>query len=84
VPRKSYLTYLLKGVGVTGYRVDVSVAAHPDWFRVDLNALLELLQDGKIRPAIHRTFGLEQAARAHRELAGGRASGKILLTPQGD
>lgn len=79
-PRTSYLTDVLKGIGVTAYRVDASVAAHPDWYRADLSALLQLLQDGSIAPAIHPTFRLEQAAQAHRELGEGRAIGKILLT----
>jgi putative PIG3 family NAD(P)H quinone oxidoreductase len=39
-----------------------------------------LLESGRIKPVIHKTFPLEQAAEAHAELEGGRHVGKIVLT----
>lgn len=39
------------------------------------------LEDGSIRPIIHRTFSLAQAADAHRLMESSRHIGKILLTP---
>jgi len=80
-PRTSYLTYVLKGIGVSGYASDKVIPAHPDWFTQDLSHLIELLADGKIAPRIHRTYALEDAGDAHKELGAGRASGKIVLTP---
>ncbi len=80
-PRTSYLTYLLKGVGVSGYDSDKVIPAHPDWFAQDLSYLIGLLADGKIAPHIHRTFALEDAGEAQQELGAGRATGKIVLTP---
>ena len=84
VPRTSYLTYFRQSVGVNGYRVDAAVAAHPAWYREDISALLQLLQEGRISPTVHQTFPLEQAAQAHQELGSGRAVGKIVLTSHGD
>lgn len=55
-PRTSYLTYFTRRVGVTGYRIDATIGAHLDWYRTDLQALLRLVQDGRLTPAIHRTF----------------------------
>jgi NADPH2:quinone reductase len=37
------------------------------------------LESGAIRPVIHRTFPLEQASAAHRELEAGAHVGKIVL-----
>ena len=50
---------------------------------------LEILQDifwpevidGKIRPHIHATYPLTDAARAHADFAAGTHTGKILLIP---
>lgn len=39
-----------------------------------------LLDAGKVRPVIYKTFALEQAVQAHRELEGGQHIGKIMLT----
>jgi len=83
-PRTSYLTYVLKGIGVSGYNSDKVIPAHPDWFTQDLSYLIGLLADGKIAPRIHRTFALDDAGEAHKELGAGRATGKIVLTPHGD
>ncbi len=80
-PRTGYLTYVLKGIGVSGYNSVKAISAHPDWFTQDLSHLLGLLAEGKIAPRIHRTFALEDAGDAHKELGAGRASGKIVLIP---
>jgi putative PIG3 family NAD(P)H quinone oxidoreductase len=39
-----------------------------------------LLESGLVKPVVHRTFPLAQAAEAHRELEGGANIGKVLLT----
>lgn len=44
-------------------------------------ALLRLLEDGAIRPAIHERVPLAEAARAHTLLESGKVMGKLLLTP---
>ncbi len=80
-PRPSYTSYFIKGIGVIGYASSKIIPAHPDWFTQDLSYLIGLLADGQIAPRIHRTFALEDAGEAHKELGVGRASGKIVLTP---
>lgn len=37
--------------------------------------------DGRLRPVVHATFGLEDAARAHELLASGEVFGKLVLVP---
>ena len=39
-----------------------------------------LIESGQVKPVVHRTFPLAQAADAHRELEAGANIGKVLLT----
>jgi len=39
-----------------------------------------LIESGQVKPVVHRTFPLAQAADAHRELEAGTNIGKVLLT----
>jgi NADPH:quinone reductase-like Zn-dependent oxidoreductase len=45
----------------------------------DLEALAALAEDGQIRPAVERTYPLEQAAAALTEIESGHTSGKLVL-----
>jgi NADPH:quinone reductase-like Zn-dependent oxidoreductase len=40
-----------------------------------------LVESGKVRPVVHRTFPLAQAPDAHRELEASTHFGKLLLLP---
>lgn len=51
----------------------------PAWFRKDLAALLDLLQQQKLKPLIARRFPLAQARQAHELLGQGSVIGKIVL-----
>jgi NADPH2:quinone reductase len=51
----------------------------PEWFRQDLIALLDLLQQQKIKPLIARRFPLSEARQAHELLGKGGVTGKIVL-----
>jgi NADPH:quinone reductase-like Zn-dependent oxidoreductase len=48
--------------------------------RDDLAVLSDLLQTGKVRPVIDRTYPLSQAAEAIRYLETGHARGKVIVT----
>lgn len=56
----------------------VMLAASEDG--TDLAALTEVIERGGMRPALERTFGLEEAAAAVDHVAGGRARGKVVVT----
>jgi putative PIG3 family NAD(P)H quinone oxidoreductase len=43
-----------------------------------------LVADGTVRPVVHATLPLDQAAEAHRMMEAGEHTGKILLTPKVD
>ncbi|MFT3758877.1 NAD(P)H-quinone oxidoreductase [Thauera sp.] len=44
--------------------------------------VLPLLRSGRVRPRIHGTFGLDEAAAAHSALESGKVFGKLVLVPQ--
>jgi len=51
----------------------------PAWFRQDLTALLDLLEQQKIKPLIAQRFPLAEARQAHERLGKGGVTGKIVL-----
>jgi NADPH2:quinone reductase len=55
----------------------------PAWFRQDLLALLDLLQQRKIKPLIAQRFPLAEARHAHELLGKGGVTGKIVLVRNG-
>ncbi len=54
---------------------------HPEWFREDFLALLELLRRGEIHPVVAERLPLPEARRAHELLEGSAATGKLVLVP---
>jgi NADPH2:quinone reductase len=53
--------------------------AAPAWFREDLIALLDLLQQQEIQPLIAQRLPLAEARHAHELLGTGGVTGKIVL-----
>jgi len=50
---------------VRGYRIDKLRNEHPEWFREDFLALLELLRRGEIHPVVAERLRLTEVRRAH-------------------
>jgi NADPH:quinone reductase len=65
------------------YSIQWMMRFKPAWFRHDLLALLDLLEQGKIKPIIAQRLPLEEARRAHEMLGEGGVLGKIVLLPNG-
>jgi NADPH2:quinone reductase len=61
------------------YSIQTLKRLKPDWFHEDLILLLNLLEQGKIKPIVAARMPLNQAAQAHELLAGGSITGKIVL-----
>ena len=61
------------------YSIQTLKRLQPDLFRQDLIALLDLLQQQKIKPLIARRIPLAEARRAHELLGQGGVAGKIVL-----
>ena len=61
------------------YSIQTLKRMKPEWFRQDLIALFDLLQQKKIKPLIARRFPLAEARHAHELLGKGGVIGKIVL-----
>jgi len=61
------------------YSIQTLKRLKPALFRQDLIALLELLQQQKIKPLIAQRFSLAEARHAHELLGKGGVTGKIVL-----
>jgi NADPH2:quinone reductase len=66
---------------VHGYRIDKLRNRHPEWFREDFLALLELLRRGEIQPIVAERLPLTDVRRAHELLENSAATGKLVLVP---
>jgi len=69
------------GKRMEGYFIAAMKATHPDWFRADLQTLLDLLAQDKLHPLIAERLPLSEARRAHQLMDHAGAMGKIVLLP---
>ena len=51
----------------------------PEWFKEDLNRLMDLLYRGEIKPVISERIPLTEAVQAHKLFESGTTAGKIVL-----
>ena len=68
---------------VVAYSIQTLKRFRPAWFRQDLIALFDLLQQKKIKPLIAQRFPLTEARHAHELLGEGGVTGKIVLVADG-
>jgi NADPH2:quinone reductase len=64
---------------VIPYSIQTLKRRRPAWFREDLQILLNLLKQEKIKPIIAARMPLNEAAKAHELLETGAVTGKIVL-----
>ena len=68
---------------VVPYSIQTLKRLKPAMFRQDLIALIDLLQQQRIKPIIARRFPLAEARHAHELLGAGGVTGKIVLVCNG-
>jgi NADPH:quinone reductase len=68
---------------VIPYSIQWLKRLRPAWFRQDLVALFDLLQQQRIKPLIAQRLPLAEARQAHELLGQGGVTGKIVLVPKG-
>jgi NADPH:quinone reductase len=66
---------------VAFYDIRPLAKRHPDWYRQDLMALLDLLAAHKLDPVITERLPLDEVVRAHREVEQAAVEGKVVLIP---
>jgi NADPH2:quinone reductase len=75
--RSNYL--LIKGIEAIGVRIGGLMEAHPDVAADNVNKLVDLAAQGKLKPRIWRRFPLEAAAEAVQALIDRKVIGKAVL-----
>jgi len=80
IPKVPLNLTLLKGCSIVGVFWGAFTRKEPENNRRNNEALMEFFLQGKVRPHIHATFPLEQAAQALNEVMNKRVSGKVVLT----
>ena len=78
------LGFLVSITGVVPPEEAAAVGARAAFVSVRPNAeqlreIARLIDDGKVKPVIDKTFRLEDAALAHRHVEGGHTRGKVVL-----
>lgn len=81
IPRIPLNLPLLKGCDIVGVFWGAFMKRGGQASRQHLDDLVALYNAGKLRPAITRTYPLEQAAEALKELMERRVKGKIVIVP---
>jgi NADPH:quinone reductase len=79
VPRIPLNLVLLKGCRILGFQFRDFAAHAPDELARNETALLQLLAAGRALPHVGTTFALAEAAAALRQVADGKAVGKVVL-----
>ena len=70
---------LLKGASLMGVNIRDFYAFEPEKAARNMAKILELAGEGRLRPAIARTFAIEEYALAMAEAAKGESAGRIVL-----
>ena len=80
VPRFSPIALMDDNRGVAGVNLG-HLWGEPEMVMGEIEALLGLFREGRIRPRVDSTFRFEEAGAAHERLQGRGSVGKVLLVP---
>ena len=70
---------IFKGVIAKSYGISVNYRMNKQTVLNDMTELFKLLEEGKIKPLIHKRMPLCEAAEANRMLESGNVTGSIVL-----
>jgi NADPH:quinone reductase-like Zn-dependent oxidoreductase len=80
VPRFSPIALMDDNRGVAGVNLG-HLWGEPEMLMEEIEALMGLFREGKIRPRVDSTFRFAEAGAAHQRLQGRGSVGKVLLVP---
>lgn len=83
IPKLALNLPLLKTASLVGAFWGAFVQRDPKRTREHMRELFALYESGKVRPPITRTYPLEQAAQALRDVMDRRVKGKVVILPRG-
>jgi NADPH2:quinone reductase len=72
---------LLKGASLVGVFWGSFTQREPQKFMQGISEMLAWMQEGKIKPLISKTYTLDEAPQALRDMAERKVTGKIVITP---
>jgi NADPH2:quinone reductase len=72
---------LLKGCQIVGVFLGAKSARDPEWSKAMQHELDALCSEGKLKPPVGRSYPLEQAPQALRDLIDRKALGRLVVTP---
>jgi len=84
IPRLPLNILLLKGSSMIGVWLGEYKRREPARYWRDVDELVTMLADGKIRPYVSSTYPLERTVEELQEVAGRRARGKVAVVPRSD
>ncbi|MSQ59067.1 MAG: NADPH:quinone oxidoreductase family protein [Betaproteobacteria bacterium] len=82
IPKIPLNLALLKGCSIVGVFWGAFTRTEPERNRLNNQELMRMFEAGKVKPHIHATYPLEQAAQALNDLVGKKVSGKVVLTTE--
>jgi NADPH:quinone reductase-like Zn-dependent oxidoreductase len=77
----STLSFLFGGRSAVFYSITARRSTHPEEFKADMAALLQMLRSGAIRPVVIDRLPLTAASEVHARIDRGGLGGKIVLLP---
>ena len=82
-PRRKVLAYRIQKIRDqrSGQTVIGGAPRDLDWYREDLQHLIALLREGKVKPLVAERLPLAEARRAHELLGQTASTGKLVLIP---
>ncbi|MCR5873955.1 NADPH:quinone oxidoreductase family protein [Phenylobacterium sp. J426] len=80
IPKIPLNLALLKGCDIVGVFWGAWVGKNPERHRASVAELMEMYEQGKIKPYVSERFPLERAADAIKHLASRKAMGKVVVT----
>ena len=77
----SAFSFAFRGRRGVFYNITARLKSHPDEFKADMAALLDMLRAGAIHPVVIDRLPLAAAREVHTRIEGGGLGGKIVLLP---
>lgn len=81
IPKLPLNLMLLKGASVVGVFWGQFCTKEPQNYKVDIQEMFELVQQGKLRPHISAHYPLAQGAQAINDMMNRKVMGKVVITP---
>jgi NADPH:quinone reductase len=81
IPRIPLNLALLRGCSIVGVFWGAFVSREPDRHRANVAEIMELWRAGRLKPHVSRSYPLEGASEALRDIAERRVLGKVVVVP---